>query len=302
MIIAIDIGATNISIARFSMDGTVEALMEFESEQSLSASEFLTNLTEKIKILAEPLKNLRGIGVGSCGVIRDGRILYSPNTSWKELNLKEELSKTFKVPVSVINDADAFAIGVFYYEFKGRYESLCAITLGSGLGGALVSRNGVFSSYAGISPELGHITVRKNGRLCSCGKRGCLEAYASERSILQNYKRLRGGGNPSNAKELLALWKNGDQTAGKAFQAFGEFLGIGLASIHAIFSPDAFILGGGISKAYSAFLGSCKETLYRNLIRGFPDKPKVLVSKFLRKASLLGAFHLLKRETLHKLW
>jgi len=302
MIIAIDIGATNISIARFSLDGTIEALAEFESERNLPATKFLASLTEKIKILAEPLKNLRGIGVGSCGVIKNGKILYSPNTGWKSLDLKDELAERFKVQVSVINDADAFAIGVFHYEFKGRFESLCAITIGSGLGTALVSRNGVFSSYAGISPELGHTTIKKNGRLCSCGKKGCLEAYASERAILQNYKRLKGEGNPANAKELLALWRKGDKTAGKAFQAFGEFLGVGLANIYAVFAPDAFVLGGGISKAYSAFLVPCKDSLYQNLIRGFPNTPKVLVSKFLRKASLLGAFHLLKKGTEQELW
>ncbi len=294
MIVSADIGATNISLAKIRSSGEIEAHKRFLTPKGISAKEFLEFFLRSTKSIVSSLDEVEGFGVGVCGVVRDGTIVFSPNACFRNLPLKEGLEQKFCVPVAVLNDADAFALGVFHYEFAGRFESVCAITLGTGLGGAMVSSYGLFQGFGGMSPEIGHITLVANGRLCGCGKRGCFEAYANEKALLTEYRLAHGKKSLSTAKELFALFRGRDKSARRAFERYGYFLGVGLSSIANVFTPQVFILGGGISKAKSAFLPALEKSLRENLISGLPIKPRVIFSAYQRKASLLGAFYQVK--------
>ena len=240
-------------------------------------------------LIAAQDEELTAIGAGSCGVIRDGSILYSPNTRWKSLALAEALAARFHVPAEVINDADAFALGVYHFEFRDQFSSLCVLTLGSGLGGSLISEKGLVSSLSGVSPEIGHTKVRESGARCSCGGSGCLEAYVSKRALMASYRRYGGSADILSSYDVYQAFRRGDDAAEKAFDTLGRYLGMGMSNIYNLFAPPAFVLGGGISRAARAFLPAARQALSKGIVRGIGPRPRIVVSKMRSRASLLGA-------------
>ncbi len=291
MIIALDIGATNLTVGGFSSSGILLGSFNVPTPKDPVPKSFLDFLFRTIQKCAVLDEELEAIGVGTCGIIREGVILYSPNTTWKTLPLEDALTQKFQVPVAVVNDADAFALGVFHYEFRDRFASLCGITLGTGLGGALIGNKGLFKNYGGISPEIGHMTVVADGRKCACGKKGCFEAYANEGALLRYYREVGGNVMGKTAKQLYVRFKKGEKEAITAFSRFGHYLGVGLSSLANVFDPEAIVLGGGLSRARLAFLESAGVSMKQNLISGLPIRPRIVVSRMLRKASILGAYH-----------
>ena len=273
-------------------EGRLVAVRERLLPPGADTRRFLDFLQSLLGSLAEGRgAELTALGAGSCGVIRDGVILYSPNTPWKRLALAEALTARFQVPVAVMNDADAFALGVFHYEFAGEFPGLCALTLGSGLGGSLVDARGPLLGMRGISPEIGHMKVRAGGARCGCGDRGCLEAYVSKQALLDGYRRCGGGGEAMSPYDIYQAFRRGDEAAARAYAAYGRYLGVGMASLFNLFGPPAFVLGGGISRAASAFLPAAREALARGVLPGLGPVPRVLVSRWRSRASLLGAAH-----------
>lgn len=290
MIVAIDTGGRNTSVALFLPEGKLARLKQWPTPQSSSSLVLVRFLEGCINAVKKKEEELDAIGIGICGVIKNGTILFSPNMGWRNLPLKSVLEQRFQAPTSVINDADAFALGTFYHEFAGEYDNICAITLGTGLGGAIIGGNGLFASFSGTSPEIGHITLVANGRKCSCGKKGCFEAYVSERALIQSYRGRRRD-EVKSGLDIYRLYKAGDEKAKEAFEVFGHYLGIGLSSIANIFAPQAFVLGGGLSKARMAFLASAERSLRDNLLSAMNGGAKIVFSRLLRRASILGAYH-----------
>jgi len=152
MIGVLDIGGTNVRAGLVSEDGELITVRSRLVPPNADARKFLDFICAILGSLAAAEdEELTAIGAGSCGVIREGSILYSPNTQWKSLALAEALKARFQVPAVVINDADTFALGVYHFEFREQFSGLCALTLGSGLGGSLISERGLVRSLSGIS-------------------------------------------------------------------------------------------------------------------------------------------------------
>lgn len=290
MIGVLDIGATNVRAGLVSEDGELVASRGRLVPPSADARKFLDFVCALLgSLMAAEDEELTAIGAGSCGVIRDGSILYSPNTQWKSLALAEALKARFQVPAVVINDADAFALGVYHFEFRDQFSGLCALTLGSGLGGSLISERGLVRSMSGISPEIGHIKVREGGARCGCGGSGCLEAYVSKRALMASYRRYGGGADMLSPYDVYQAFRRGDDAAEKAFTTLGRHLGTGISTIYNLFAPPAFVLGGGISRAARAFLPATRQTLTKGIMKGIGPRPRIVVSKLRSRASLLGA-------------
>jgi len=292
VIISLDIGGSKLAVGLVNDREELVRTRRRSLPQGLTAGPFLALLEREIGRMVSDIPEgdfLEHIGAGTCGIVREGVVAFSPNTAWRSLPLSEALRESFQVPVTVLNDADAFALGVHHYEFSGRFRSLGALTLGSGIGGAFVGPEGIFRGYSGVSPEVGHTVIRAGGRLCSCGRRGCLEAYANQRVLLEDYRRAGGDGRVSSAEELFHRFRQGETWAAAAFSRYGEHLGEAMASLFHLFSPEAFVLGGGLSKAAPAFLPAVKSTLAGQLLRGFPRPPRVVISRWRERASLLGA-------------
>ncbi len=298
MIGVLDIGGTNVRAGLVSEGGELVLSRSRLLPPEADARRFLEFICSFLgSLAAKSDEELTAIGAGSCGVIREGSILYSPNTSWKSLALAEALKARFQVPTTVVNDADSFAMGVFNCEFPGKYSALCALTLGSGLGGSLISRQGLVRGVSGVSPEIGHIKVRQGGVSCSCGGSGCLEAYVSKRALMSSYRRYGGDKDALSPYDVYQAFKRGDKAAEKAFATMGRFLGTGMATIFNLYAPPVFVLGGGISRAAKAFLPSARQALAKGVVKGLGPRPRVVVSRMRSRASLLGAA-LLARDSL----
>ncbi|OPX22118.1 MAG: hypothetical protein B1H03_05245 [Planctomycetales bacterium 4484_113] len=300
MIVSMDIGGSKLALGLVTEQNELVRTRHRPMPSGLTAKSFLALLEREIGHMMSGIPDgeiLDSIGAGTCGIVREGTVVFSPNTSWRSLPLADALREAFQVPVVVLNDADAFALGVYHYEFASRFRSIGVLTLGSGVGGAFVGPEGLFRGYSGISPEAGHTVIRAGGRLCSCGRRGCLEAYANQRVLLTDYRRKGGDRKVANGAELFRRFRQGDPAAAAAFTRYGKFLGVGMASLFHLYSPEAFVLGGGLSRAAPAFLPSLKSAMANQLIAGFPPRPQIFISRWREKASLLGAAFAVREQS-----
>ena len=207
---------------------------------------------------------LTGIGIGSAGQLdrKRGMVLASPNIPFENFPLGELLQQEFKVPVTLANDVEAAAYGELYHGAGKRCPLFVCVFVGTGIGGGIVQDGNLFRGASGTGGELGHMTVVAGGRLCPCGSRGCLEAYASRTSmthaIAGEIKRGRSSVVKAELEEGAGVLRSGmfadaisqkDELVTQIVQEASEYLGYGLASIINFYNPEKIILGGGVIEA-----------------------------------------------------
>ena len=201
----------------------------------------------------------RGVGVGIAGLVdrAEGMLISSPNMpDWHDCPVGELFFEALSSPVTVDNDANAFAFGAVDSGEIPPKGTWLLITLGTGIGGAVVM-DGVIRYGTGFAGEFGHMTVKVDGPRCACGSTGCWEIFASRRSVVEYY--AEGTGEEPDPREIALRAENGDLRAVEAFLRFGEWLGIGLANLGCCLSPHGFLLAGGLAGAYRLFSPSLKR-------------------------------------------
>lgn len=272
--VGIDVGGTSVKIGVVNHKGEVIARTSFKinpKEPGLIALKRIANIIKKFK-KKYPLK---GIGVGMPGVLdlSRGMHLYSSTTlnSWCNINIVDTLAKLTNLKVALNNDANAATLAEARF---GRYkhaESIILLTLGTGVGGGIVVNNKLIVGNKGQGAELGHISINMHGRKCGCGRRGCLEAYASATALVKDtIKRLKKYPNSIlNQKELSgkAIWdayKKGDPLAAKVIEDYIHYLGEGILNYCVIFRPDVMLLSGGIANAGDLLLAPLRKYLRDN--------------------------------------
>lgn len=247
----VDIGGTTTILGYLDNDGyrTVSTLKTIPSE---GPEKLLTRIGRIISGIDD---SPASIGAGIAGLVdrENGVLVYSPNLdNWVKFPLRTRLSKTFGCPAVIDNDCNAFAIqAVDSGEISSDGLSLL-VTLGTGIGGTIIHRGTILygTGYAG---EFGHMTVNASGKQCVCGSYGCWERYAAAEALI-HYFRKAGGDSGSPDPEIIAsLAKNGDENALTAFREFGEWVGIGLASLSHCLSPSGIYLAGGLVNAFGLF-------------------------------------------------
>ncbi|MHA1754196.1 MAG: ROK family protein [Candidatus Odinarchaeia archaeon] len=207
----------------------------------------------------------RKIGIGIPGVFKDDYIIKCPNfPNLNNLRLSEELSGFH---LKVENDANCFAYG----EYFNHKTDLVGLTIGTGIGGGIII-NGRIYHGKGDAGEFGHITVVANGRICSCGGRGCLEEYISDKAFKKDSKMIFG--RELNPSELHQLALKGNEKAINIFKKGGKYLGIAFSIIANILNPPIIVLGGGVSKASEFFLNTTIREMEKRI---FVSKPKVII-------------------------
>lgn len=251
--LGIDIGGTFLKVA-FKENGEIKtekiAVKEIQKKES-----FLENLREVIKKY-----NPSKIGIAIAGLVdkKTGLLTNSPNLKFLEgLNLKEFIEKEFNIEVFVENDANVAAFGEYVYGNGKGSKVLVCLTLGTGLGGGLVIDGKIFSGVSGSAMEIGHITVEKDGFLCHCGRRGCLESYVSSYGLERLYCLISE--EKMSSFEIINLAKQNDEKAIQTFEIFTDYLAIGIMNIAHIFNPDRVLLSGGIIENYLDVLNLTKR-------------------------------------------
>jgi glucokinase len=310
--IGIDIGGTCTCIGVVDKKGNIIAETSIPTQESRDFNVFIENLSTAISDLITPLKNLdlRGIGIGAPnGNYYKGTVEYPPNLPWKGVSsIVDKLKIYFDVPMVLTNDANAAAIGEMIYGGAKGIKNFVVITLGTGLGSGFVVNGSLMYGDDGFAGEAGHMTAIENGRKCGCGKKGCLETYASATGIVNTVKELLSNSktksslrkipeNEISSKLIYEAAKDGDKIALEAFEYTGKILGISLANIVNITSPKMIIIFGGLAKSGNLIIKPTKKAMEANVLPVFRDKVNIKLSELSEEnAAVLGASALVWKE------
>lgn len=306
-VIGIDMGGTNTVFGIVDARGVVIASSSIKTAKHNNITDYIDELHTEIMRLLEAndaVGKVTGIGVGApnanyfTGTIEDGVNLPWPTP----IPLGQLLMDKFGVPVAITNDANAAAIGEMTYGAARGMRDFIMITLGTGVGSGIVINGQLVYGHDGFAGELGHMIIkRNNGRMCGCGRTGCLEAYCSATGVARTAREfLEIRKEPSllrnipiediTSKDVYDAAVAGDQIAKDMFAYTGKLLGEAMADMVVFSSPSAFVLFGGLSKSGDLLMRPVKENLEKNLLKVFKGKVNVLLSELKEAdAAVLGA-------------
>ncbi len=305
-VIGIDMGGTNTVFGIVDARGNVISKSAVKTSTHTDVNLYIDDLyNELIKLIDEVggAEKIKGIGVGAPnGNYYTGRIEFAPNLPWKgQIPFAELMTAKFGIPTVLTNDANAAAIGEMTYGAARGMKHFIMITLGTGVGSGIVIDGKLVYGNDGFAGELGHTTAVRNGRMCGCGKSGCLETYASAtgvartaREILElrkDHSSLRNV--PTDiitSKDVYDAAMEGDVIALEIFEYTGKILGEALADFVAFSAPEAIVLFGGLTKSGDLILKPIVEHMNANVLPLWRDKVKVMFSELKEAdAAILGA-------------
>lgn len=290
VVLGIDIGGTNTDFGFVNSTGDIIVRKHHSTSEYEQFEDFIKNLHQEVNNLIHEYNfDLVGIGIGAPnGNYYNGTIEYAPNLKWKNIIPVTKLFiEYFHVPTFLTNDANAATLGEMLFGGAKNYKDFIYITLGTGVGSGIVVNGKLVYGHDGFAGEVGHIIAEEQGRLCGCGRKGCLETYSSvsgliksvqllmnDQSLLKNHstKKLTG-------KIIYEAAKKGDLVALKAFEIAAEKLGKVLANVTAVTSPKAIFLFGGLANAKSLIFNQTKNFLEENLLEIYKNKVQILPSK-----------------------
>jgi glucokinase len=303
--IGIDIGGTNTSLGLVDTNGRCVKKMDFSTSANKNIEEFISKLVASIhEICMIDAHEVQPVGIGiaaPAAQYRAGLIQNPANLLWGTINIADLLKRQVDLPITVINDSNAVALGELKYGLARGMKNFVAITLGTGLGAGVVVNGELVNGANGFAGELGHIIVEPNGRKCGCKRRGCVETYVSATGVCRTAFELMAneldpsklrGWTYSNltAKAVYDLAVEGDTLARKTFEITGEIFGKMLASTAVSFDPEAIILSGGLVHAGEFLLKPTLKSFNENVIGSLRGKVAIFPSQFSdSEAAILGA-------------
>lgn len=307
-VMGVDIGGTNTVFGIVDARGQVVASGSIKTQKHTDFDEYIKELHAEMERLIKDNgveDQIQGIGIGAPNAnYYTGEIQNPPNLPWGDIiPLAEKVSKAFGgIPVAITNDANAAALGEMTYGAARGLKDFIMITLGTGVGSGIVINGQLVYGHDGFAGELGHLVVkRNNGRVCGCGRTGCLEAYCSATGVARTAREfLELRSEPSalrnlsiediTSKDVYDAAMAGDKMAKEIFEYTAKILGDALADMVAFSSPQAIILFGGLAKSGDLLLKPLKEEFEKALFPIFKGKCKILVSELKEAdAAVLGA-------------
>ena len=275
----VDIGGTAIKLGMFDTEGHLLDKWEFATVKSSDGKALLESVASFIKDIIEEKKlcvsNIAGVGVGVPGPVIDGHIHILPNLGLSNINIEVELEKLLGLKVKAGNDANVAALGEYWMGGGKGCSSMVMVTLGTGIGGGIIINGQLVVGSNGAGGEIGHIPVNEaETRKCGCGKTGCLEQYSSATDIVRlANEKLDGSSEPSllrshdtlSAKAVLDGAKAGDELALNVVEEACRYLGKALACVAQVIDPQAFVIGGGVSKA-GEIITKTTQKYYESLV------------------------------------
>lgn len=304
--VGVDLGGTNIKIGIVSQKGKLLDKISLSSKAEGGPDKVVKQIKIGIEeILSKNKKKIRGIGIGSPGVVsvKKGTVENPPNfPGWTKINLGSTISKEFDIDCHVENDANAAAIGEMIFGAGKRHNSFVMITLGTGVGGGIILNRKLYRGEIGAAGEVGHITINYQGPRCNCGSFGCIESYVGNNYLTSQVKRDLA--TSSNSK-IIKLVKNnlnlvspiiiqraaeeGDEFAKSVINNMGEQIGSALASVSNLLDVSTFIIGGGVSGFGKPLFIAINKSLVERVITSLRNRVKVLPAKLKNEAGIKGA-------------
>jgi predicted NBD/HSP70 family sugar kinase len=252
-------------------------------------------------LVAKPWKPLVGIGIGTPGLVntREGMVVSAVNLDWKDLPLAHLLEERYRLPVYVLNDSQAAAIGEYVYGLGGQSSGhLIVINVGHGIGAGILINGRLFQGDGGGAGEIGHVVVQEDGQLCRCGKRGCLETLASARAVVQRYGALvpvtgtpdqTDGSDPVTLDALVDAFRRGDPVATQVVIEAGRSLGSAVASLVGTLNIHKIILTGEMTRFGQPWLEAVSGRMRQAALSKMAEDTRVEVGALDVRGCILGA-------------
>ncbi|MET1044758.1 MAG: ROK family glucokinase [Microbacteriaceae bacterium] len=301
--LGIDIGGTKIAGAVVSESGEILA-----EHRAPTPADDPAAILDAVVTMVESLRDgydVQALGVAAAGFIdaTQSTVYYAPNISWRNEPFRERLQERLDLDITVDNDANAAGWAEFRFGAGRHVHDMTMITVGTGVGGAIVSQDQLFRGGFGAGAELGHLRVVPGGLPCGCGARGCIEQYGSGRALLRmageiadaggigrELARMREASGSLTGPDVASLILQGDRGAMQALTELGHWLGQACASLGAVLDPQLFVIGGGVAQAGSLLLTPIRESYLEHLpARGYHPEPEFAIAELVNSAGVVGA-------------
>jgi glucokinase len=302
--IGIDIGGTKIAGAVVDEYGTI-IRSDRRPTVAGDAQAIEDTVVEMVQSLAEGTDAVAA-GVAAAGFVdaAQSTVYYAPNINWRNEPFREKLERRLTLPVIIENDANAAGWAEFRYGSGRLVSDMAILTIGTGVGGAIISGDKLFRGGFGAAGEIGHLRVVPDGLPCGCGARGCIEQYGSGRALLRRANELADAGGigialadaraaadgtltGNHVGDLIAA---GDPGAVAALRELGHWLGQACASLAAVLDPQLFVFGGGVAQSGELLLDPIRSAFFDNLpARGYHPEPEFRIAELVNDAGVVGA-------------
>lgn len=302
-VIGIDLGGTAIKLGRFAQDGTCLQSLSVATPQPATPTAVVETMVEAVAQLIPKKDAMRdapaslhaAIGVGTPGPVdAAGRIakVAINLVGWHDVPLADMLEAKMGYPTVLANDANCAGLGEAWLGAGRRFRNLILLTLGTGVGGAIILDGKLFTGHQGAAAELGLITLNPDGPMCNSGNRGSLEQYVSVQAI----RRCTG----MEPAELCVLAREGDKFALEFWESYGCHLGVGLASLIYVLTPEAIIIGGGVSASAEFFFPAALAEIEQRVLPSSRAGLELLVAELGNQAGMVGAAKLAWQMVEHR--
>lgn len=307
-VIGLDLGGTNSVFGIVDSRGDIKVTTAIKTQGYNSVDDYVKASVEALQIIIDQvggIGKIKAMGIGAPnGNYYNGTIEFAPNLEWGHdgvVPLADMFSKALGIPVALTNDANAAAIGEMTYGVARGMKNFIDITLGTGVGSGIVVNGQVVYGSDGFAGELGHVIVIEDGRVCGCGRKGCLEAYCSATGVARTAREyLSTTEEPSVLRDMnpeditsydvSVAAEKGDKLALKVYEFTGTLLGKACANFATFSSPEAFVFFGGLTKAGDLIMNPIKKAYEGNVLNIFKGKAKFLISGLEgSSAAVLGA-------------
>ena len=303
--VGVDVGGTTVKIGIFRTSGDLLLKWEIVTDKKDGGRNILPDIADSIKSMLSNkgigLDEIQGVGIGIPGAILNRSIVNrAVNLGWDVVPVKDQLEQLFdgKINVLVGNDANVAALGEMWQGGGKGFKDIVMVTLGTGVGGGIIINEQILDGTFGAAGEIGHMPVNpQETRVCGCGKKGHLEQYASATGIANTAKAVVSstkedtelkGMDSITAKDVFDAAKRGDKVALGIVDYTAEILGRGLAMVAAVVDPQAFVIGGGVSKAGPILTDSIQK-YYRKYAFHASEDTKFVLATLGNDAGIYGA-------------
>ena len=304
--IGIDLGGTNIAVGLVTEDGKIVETISVPTMAERDYREIVKDMADvSVKVCEKAgvdIKEVKAVGIGCPGSIDNekGECTYSNNLRMEHADVAGEFRKHLDLPVNMENDANAAALGE--YEINGNgAKSYVFITLGTGVGGGVIIDGKIYRGFNGVGAELGHTVVEMDGEECTCGRKGCWEAYASVTALIRQTKKaleenadtimhdmVKEDGKVSGKTAFVAA-KKGDKVAQAVVNKYFEYIGEGITNMINIFQPEKLVIGGSISKEGDYLLNPVREYVAKYDYNRYMKKAEIEIATLFGDAGIIGA-------------
>jgi glucokinase len=303
--LGIDIGGTKVAAGVVDGAGIIgeELRRDTPGRDARAVEDVIVELVRELG----SRHDIRSVGIGAAGWmdLDGGTVMFSPHLAWRNEPLRENLEGLLNRPVTLANDADAAGWAEWRFGAGRGHNRLVCLTLGTGIGGAIVMDGRVERGSYGMAGEFGHQIIMPGGHRCECGNRGCWEQYASGNALGREARELARAKSPMAAELLAAVHGRarditgnvvtelalaGEATSRELVEEVGDWLGLGIANLAAALDPALFVIGGGLSAAGELLLEPARRAYAKNLTgRGFRREASIVAAELGPAAGLIGA-------------